>query len=104
MKTTLFSLGQGTGHDLPIDGPERRGGNGAFTQAADPLEDLELAIRRIDLLASAKFQGPDLECMLSAFVEQLKDLGIELVDGFPMPSSSWIDSRICSPIGRLRFL
>ena len=76
------------GHDFAVDGAQGLVGHRSLVFAKDALEDGALAVRGVDFFAGLKFDFADGENVLSAFVEELDDVGVELVDGFPMFGNS----------------
>ena len=73
--------GQSTRHDLTVDGPESFVGDRSLIVAKDLLEHGPLPVRCIDLLAVTGLDGPDLQHVAGALVEQPHDVGIQRIDG-----------------------
>ena len=72
------------GHDLTINRPQRFVRDGPVIQFANALEDRPLTMRRVNFFAGLELDVADLRAHVRALVQQLDDLGVQLVNGFAM--------------------
>ena len=76
------------GHDFAIDGAKGVVGDGSLIFAGNALENGTLAVRGVDFFASFEFDFADGEDVFGALVEELDNVGVELVDSFAMFGNS----------------
>ncbi len=88
-----FLQRQGAGHNLAIDGSQGLILHRAMVETADALQHRSLAVRRVDFLAGLDLDLADSENVTGAFVEQLDDLRIELVDRLAMVRDIHVERR-----------
>ena len=72
---------KGARHDLAVNGPQALVGDRPLIVAENFLEHGPLPMRCIDLLAVAGLNGPDLQHVTCALVEQTHDVGVQRIDG-----------------------
>ena len=88
---------EGAGHDLAVNGAQGIGGDGALVQLANALQDRAFAVGDINRLARLDLDFANLQNVPGALVQQLDDLGVELIDGFAMFRNIHDLARIHNP-------
>src|SRR4051812_39145317 len=72
------------GHDLTINRPQRFIGDRPFIRLANPFNDRQFAMRRVNFLPTRHFQRANFEHMPCPFVQKSDDFFVEPVDRLPM--------------------
>src|ERR1700744_5599782 len=93
---------EGTGHDFTVNGAKLLVRHRPGVVAADAFEHGALTVRGVNLLARRHLDFADGKDVLRALIEQLDDLGVELVNRLTMFGNVQSGGRMLNYAGRIK--